>query len=346
MATQKPKDRKRNEPARRGTMTRWLGFLLVLALLVASAALAVVGWRQAGAMRRYVPQGSVLAGSQAPIWQRLWRGAPTLRPELGADPSSIGAAFEVERINVGEALDLGAWRIRQAGAPGVVLLFGDQGDSRSDLLPDAAGLLAAGWEVLLVDMRGTGDSDGGLLSLGWHEAADVIAVFERERLRRDSAIVLFGRGAAAAAILRALHLSEMRPTGLILDQPFASLRDRMGQHSAARRLPPIPLAMVSAFCFGLLADLPAFAFAPARWAGEVQLPALVLGGGPDTVASAREVYQALRGPRRWHGPPRPATAAGPAARSKAVAAFLELALHAPGSAPPDAVDEGRAVGQP
>ena len=257
---------KGGEAKRRGTVKGLLGFLLVMAIVLASALLAVVGWRQAAALDHYLPAGATPHGGQVALWQRLWSGEPVARPALGADPSSLALRFEAERIHVADGLELGAWRIRRQGAPGVVLLFGDQGTSRSSLLPVASDVLEAGWEVLLVDMRGAGDSDPALLSLGWHEAADVKAVFERERLRRDDAIILSGQGAGAAAILRALHLNDISPSGLILDRPFGSLRDWMRQRSVARGLPPIPLGTVSAFVFGLLVDLPAFEFDPARWA--------------------------------------------------------------------------------
>ena len=326
----RPEERSRGS----GTLGGWLGYLLALLLLLACVALAVIGWRQAAALTAYLPKAERAADAAVPSWQRLWTGEPAPWPQDERDPSAIKAQFEVERIHLTEQAALSAWRIRRQDAPGVVLLFADQGESRSALLPVAKGLLSLGWEVLVVGTAEPAAGRGPRLSLGWHESAHVRATYDRERLRRDDAIVLYGRGASAAAILRMLHTTDVAPNALILERPFDSLRSRMQHRSAQRGLPPVPLGAISAFWFGLLADLPAFEYLPAQWAREVKVPALVLavGGERAAVSSARKVHDGLAGRRMWRKLAAAPAASVPAAWTAATGELLTLIVTSPGSA--------------
>ncbi len=277
-------------------------FLLVIVVVGGCGLAAVVSWRQAAALCTYDPADSKVTTAQTPIWERLWSGEPVPKPQVSSDPGSIGERFEVERFGTAPGVELEAWRIRRDNGPGVVMLFGDHGVARDALLPEAKALVGLGWEVLLLEGRRAGGSVGGEMSLGWHESEDVRAAYERERLRTDHAVVLFGRGVGAAAILRAVQDAAITPTALILDRPFDSLRTRLRAHFSARGLPPIPLATIATFWVGVLRGLPAFEFAPSAWAAEARMPALVLADGGDRAGAtaAKAVHDNLAGTRQWY----------------------------------------------
>lgn len=327
---------------RGGSFTGWLGFLLIIGVVLACSLAAVVGWRQAAAVCTYAAADAPSTTADTPIWQRLWSGEPIPKPQSKRDPSAIDQKFEVERFGTAEGVELEGWRIRRKASSGVVLLFGDHGQPRDALLAEASALLNAGWEVLLLDTRRAGGSVGGRLSLGWHESEDVRAAFERERLRTDHVVVLYGRGSAAAAILRAVQDSAIKPGGLILERPFDSLRSRMRALSVSRGLPPIPMGTISAFWVGFLRNLPAFEFAPSAWAAEATMPALVLadGGDPTGAASARKVHDHLAGAKHWQRFDAGPVAGLPPRWQVSVGAFLASLVKGSPSGTAEEVDAG------
>eukprot|EP00397_Hematodinium_sp_SG-2012_P027711 GEMP01029132.1.p1 GENE.GEMP01029132.1~~GEMP01029132.1.p1 ORF type:complete len:323 (+),score=45.65 GEMP01029132.1:22-990(+) len=96
-------------------------------------------------------------------------------------------------------------------------------------------VLERGWSLFTFDFGGSGNSEGEFISLGYHEAMDIACVLQRLRkeLGAQYHFVLWGRSMGAAAAL--LHSADPYdvPAGLVLDSPFASLKetaDRLSKH--------------------------------------------------------------------------------------------------------------------
>jgi pimeloyl-ACP methyl ester carboxylesterase len=82
----------------------------------------------------------------------------------------------------------------------VILAAGIRGN-RQGMVSRAAFYAELGWSSLLVDLRGTGSSDRARISMGWHEALDLIACHDVLRKRGYEVVGVHGQslGAAAAA---------------------------------------------------------------------------------------------------------------------------------------------------
>ena len=110
----------------------------------------------------------------------------------------------------------------------VVLLHGLWGDI--DAMADHAAALAnAGFRCVLVDLRGHGESTGGTISFGKHEADDVRALLRALRangtLSGKVALLGFSYG-ASVALMVAAHDAPI--TTVVAVAPFARLRDVAG----------------------------------------------------------------------------------------------------------------------
>lgn len=107
--------------------------------------------------------------------------------------------------------------------PCVVYLHTHSG-SRLEALPILQTLLPSNINIFTFDFSGCGNSEGEYVSLGWFERDDIASVvnFLRET-GKATAIGLWGRGTGAVA---GLLYTDKDPTigGLVLDSPFASLR--------------------------------------------------------------------------------------------------------------------------
>ena len=114
----------------------------------------------------------------------------------------------------------------------VILCAGIRGN-RQGMVTRAEFYLQLGWSVLLVDLRGTGSSDRARISMGWHEALDLLAWHELLRTRGYQEIGVHGQSLGAAAAAYSSVRTEQPPTWrfLVLEACYcdieAALRARV-----------------------------------------------------------------------------------------------------------------------
>ncbi len=149
----------------RGRMSRvvatWRGILLVVSLL------CLLIWAIAPAVRAVTLVGN-------------WTNRTA--------PSAGRAGFPVQEVHflATDGVRLAGWLAVASGgrAPTIILVHGFKG-SRMDMLPWARFLYAAGYNVLLFDDRGCGESNGWGIALGASEPNDVIGAVRYLHARSD-----------------------------------------------------------------------------------------------------------------------------------------------------------------
>jgi len=132
------------------------------------------------------------------------------------------------------------------GAPAVVLVHGFK-TSRAEMLPWARFLHEAGYNALLLDLRGAGRSGGATIGLGATETRDIVQAAQTagEAFRTDHVAVLGISLGAGAAILAAAD--DPRITAVVADSAWTDqdfLLARLGFIDiGAFRLPLPPLGV-------------------------------------------------------------------------------------------------------
>ena len=231
----------------------------------------------------------------------LLTGASFPRPENHSSPEDYGLEFETLYFSGAFEVRLEAWHLRRPDQKGVVLLFHGHGAAKDSLLPAAKIYHELGWDCALIDFHGSGGSGTSKTSIGWHEANDVAAAFRHfASAYREQPIVLHGASMGAAAALRAVHELQVNPGGVVLELPYDRLINAARARFHAMRLPSWPAAELLIFYGGLAGGFNGFALEPARYAGSVTCPALVLNGELDRRAPPRQavaVFKHLAGPR-------------------------------------------------
>ncbi len=145
----------------------------------------------------------------------------------------------------------GWWMPRPETARVVIGCHGHTG-AKDDLLGIGTGLWRAGYNVLLFDMRGRGESPPCTNTLGGHEVTDLLTAIAYARERIEGArigLVGFSMGASLALLAAARDASV---AAVIADCPFTSAADVVADH--VRRYLPWGSAPVLAATEALIAQ--------------------------------------------------------------------------------------------
>lgn len=267
---------------------------IVFAAVASFVAMNLVAYRHAYRMTHF---SEALTGTRAPnrlsAWERvkvLVTGVTMPRPVCDPMPAGYKAVRVAGRLEIWDS----------EGEGNLMLMFPGHAQAKSSLIGHAEFFRELGLHSVLVDFRGCGGSAGNVTTVGWDEAEDVAAVvaWARETYPQRRVLV-YGVSMGAAAILRAVAARNVRVDGMIVECVFDRFLTTVGHRFQAMKLPAFPFAQCLVFWGGRQLGFNAFAHNPVEYAGQVTVPALVVGGELDPwvkPAETRAVAAAMRGP--------------------------------------------------
>ena len=94
----------------------------------------------------------------------------THRPRAEVRPANLGRPYQEVSLRTEDGLDLAAWYVPSRNGAAVIVFPG-----RGSRVPQARMLVHAGYGVLMLDMRGQGESEGISNVLGWESSKDLHA---------------------------------------------------------------------------------------------------------------------------------------------------------------------------
>jgi alpha-beta hydrolase superfamily lysophospholipase len=163
---------------------------------------------------------------------------PADSPAL-ASAAGDGLAYREISFVTADGVTLRGWHVPGQKGATVIFCHGFARD-RSELLPEARWLAAAGYGALLFDLRAQGASDGAHISLGYLEALDVRAAVDYVLSQSpQDQIGVLGYSMGAVAAIRAAA-ADARIQAVIAVSPFATLREMVNQQlESVRTLAPL-----------------------------------------------------------------------------------------------------------
>src|SRR5262245_19931834 len=170
---------------------------------------------------------AVLAGYAIVSGAAAWYLTGTHRPDKARDKATLGVEATDVSFLAADGVRLRGWYVNgAAGAPAVALFHGYSA-TRSQLLPIARELNLSGYELLMVDLRGCGVSEGSRQTFGVQEAQDVaaaVAFLRDQRKLSTRRIGVLGLGTGASAVI--LACDTVKECGAaVLMAPYVSLDD-------------------------------------------------------------------------------------------------------------------------
>jgi pimeloyl-ACP methyl ester carboxylesterase len=244
-----------------------LGVLLVVFLAVAGGAAAI--WKQQRAsilkwsLIGYLAFVAVLLfgiGPYLAAWVILHSGTRGPDRLLKDTPADYRLPFEDISFEARDGLRLSGWFVPPSDKNAVVICTHGLFRNRIEVLARIVPLVKAGYGALLYDSRSHGASEKGLVSLGYYERNDVLGAIDYLQGRYQDApaqprIVLMGVSMGAVASLEAAAETP-GVAALMLDSPFASLKDTIIDHSwLLFRMPRYTLPSLFLFWFQRLGGL-------------------------------------------------------------------------------------------
>jgi len=147
-----------------------------------------------------------------------------VRQPLDHTPSDYDLPYENVTLTSRDGLKLAAWYIPGPKPDAIILIHGIH-TNRAVMLPTAAILAEAGYPLLLIDLRGHGESEGNLISYGYREAWDVQAGVEYlAALPGIEQIGVIGSSMGGAAVARAAA-AKPRLSAVVIQISYSSLPD-------------------------------------------------------------------------------------------------------------------------
>lgn len=196
-------------PRRRPTWKLILGILAALVLLAYALAPAV--------------RAVTLVGN------RHARSAP--------DARAAGLPVQEVHFTATDGVRLAGWlAVASPNAPTIILVHGFKG-TRTGMLPWARFLFAAGYNVLLYDSRGCGESAGWGIGLGATEPLDIIGAVRYLAARPDLRVKRFGALGVSLGAGEVLLAAAREPSlvAVVADSPWAD------EHAQVDRMGSLPL---------------------------------------------------------------------------------------------------------
>jgi len=180
-------------------------------------------------------------------------------PEIGraivATPREAGLPYEDVKLVTADGVALHGWFVPAGDPRGTVLFFHGNAGNISHRLDSLGMFHRLGYNTLIVDYRGYGNSAGKPTEQGTYlDAAAAWDYLTQTRKVPAASIVLFGEslGGAVAAWLASRHSEHGAPAALVISSGFTSVPDL-----AADIYPWLPVRWLSRFSYDTRAYLAA-----------------------------------------------------------------------------------------
>ncbi|MHA3787109.1 alpha/beta hydrolase [Flavobacterium hauense] len=226
----------------------------------------------------------------------LFFGIDNPRPVNSSRPSQ---AYKTVRLKSNRTIE--CWSIQTPNAKGTVILFHGYGGDKSKMIDKSDEFIALGFNTLLVDFMGSGNSEGNTTTIGYFEAQEVKSCYDYIVKSGEKNIHLFGTSMGAAAILKALNDYKISPTSIIIECPFGTMYKTVCARFRVMGAPAIPMAGLLVFWGGMQNGFWAFNHNPEDYAKKVKCPVLLMYGEKDNRVSREEIdniYSNLKGTKK------------------------------------------------
>lgn len=224
------------------------------------------------------------------IFQKTWKlftGPSFVKSQISFQPTF---EYDTVKLYTKSGLAIDGWYSKSDSIPkGTVLIFHGITANKGMLLAEANEFRYEGYNVFLVDFRAHGNSDGVTTTLGVREAEEVKLAYDYLKSKGEQTVFLLGSSMGAVVVAKAVSDYALRPAGIILELPFASLQSHLKARARNLGFPQQPFAFLVTGWMGLERGFNGYRHITARYARNITCPVLVQYGEKDKYVLKKEV---------------------------------------------------------
>jgi len=232
------------------------------------------------------------------VTKEILFGAKAVKLQNPAPDSVI----ETILLTTKDSIKLETWYIKTpAASKGTVILFHGHLSKKSSVASEAAGFRQMGYHTLLVDLRAHGGSGGNTCTIGYDESEDIKLAYDYIKSKGEHNIVLWGISMGAAAVSKAISDYGLQPSKVILEMPFATIRQAAHGRLKLMGMPAEPLSTLVLFWGSVENGFWAFGMKPAEFVKKITMPTLLQWGRNDPRVLQEEtdaVYKNIAGKKQ------------------------------------------------
>jgi len=234
----------------------------------------------------------------------------------GADATfgQIHAVRQDFEVRATDGVVLRGWKVRAAIPNGDwVLAFHGVADNRIGVLEHARVLLLGGYNVVMMDSRAHGVSEGPMATYGWLERNDTRAIVDAlEATEHPRHLFALGESMGAGIALQSAAV-EPRIEGVVAESAFANLTEAAYDYAGLRRYPWLgktllaPFAWVVVYRAEMLAGFATAQVSPENSVAARPFPVLLICDADDVALPCRHtqrIFDAAAGPKQMWVVPR------------------------------------------
>ncbi len=261
---------------------RWLGLVLLVQFILINISAGLYAHR----FSYFYNDPSVVSDySKENIFEKTWRlftGPRFIKSTVHEFPSF---SYETINLTTKNGLKIEAWYAKSDSTPiGTVIMFHGLSQNKSSKLSEAYEFHYLGYNVMIVDFRAHGNSEGNNTTIGFRESEEVNLAYDYVLNSGVKNIFLWGSSMGAVAIIKGITDYDLKPSGVILEMPFASLQSHLRarvRSNGFSGFPEKPFAFLVTCWTGLERGYNGFKFKTDNYAKNVNCPVLVQWGAKD-----------------------------------------------------------------
>lgn len=204
---------------------RWIGWVLLVQFMLINISAALYAYKLTHvytdpALRNAKPSKNIFVKT----W-RLFTGPRQAKSVITDTPTF---PYNTISLKTAKGIAIDAWYGKTDSlSKGTVILFHGITASKGMVVNEAYEFISQGYNVMLVDYRAHGNSDGKTTTIGVREPEEVKLAYDYVTGKGERNIFLWGTSMGAVVVAKAIYDYDLKPSGLIMEMPFASLQSHL-----------------------------------------------------------------------------------------------------------------------